>query len=159
MIETIIDEVIRREGLKDTNNPNDSGGRTKYGISERWNPEEWRNGPPTLDRARQVYRQRYIEQVGFDKVQPTFLQEQLIDFGVNSGPQSALMHLQKILGVAQDGKMGPATLGTIALRDPIRLNNALVDDRVLMLVRIVQKRPKDLEYVFGWVTRALSFRQ
>lgn len=159
MIDAIIDAVIKREGAKDTDNPNDSGGRTRYGISERWNPELWRNGPPTLDQARLHYRNVYILNVGFDKVQPPFLQEQLIDFGVNSGPQTALMHLQKLLGLTQDGKLGPATLGTIALRDPIRLNNQLVDDRVLMLGRIVQKHPNDLEFLFGWLTRALSFRQ
>lgn len=159
MMDTIIDDVIKREGAKDTNNPNDSGGRTKYGISEKWNPEMWKNGPPSLDAARAHYRTVYIVNVGFDKVQPTYLQEQLVDFGVNSGPVTALMHLQKLLGLTQDGKMGPSTLATLAARDPIRVNNQLVDDRVLFFARLVQNAPKDLQFLFGWQTRALSFRQ
>jgi lysozyme family protein len=159
MIDAIIDDVIKREGAKDTNNPNDPGGRTKYGISERWNPEMWKTGPPTLQQARDHYRTVYIVNVGFDKIQPAYLQEQLVDFGVLSGPQTAIMHLQKIIGLSQDGVLGPLTLANISNRDPLRLNNKLVDDRVLMLARITQRNPKELEDLFGWLTRALSFRQ
>lgn len=159
MIGTIIDDVIKREGAKDTNNPNDSGGRTKYGISEHWNPEAWKNGPPTLDQARAIYFAQYVTAPGFDKVQPSFLQEQLVDFGVLSGPMVAIQHVQKLMGLDSDGKLGPLTLATLLKREPTKLNNQLVDDRALTMARIVQKNPKDLEFLFGWLTRAFSFRQ
>lgn len=157
MIDSIIDDVIKREGAKDTNNPNDPGGRTKYGISEKWNPEAWKNGTPTRDDAVRIYKRLYITTPGFDKLHEV-LQEQLVDFGVMSGPQTAIMHLQKLLGLTQDGVLGPVTLANINNRDVLTLNNQLVDDRVLMFARIVQRNPNELEYLFGWLTRALSFR-
>jgi lysozyme family protein len=159
MIDQLIDEIIQRESAKDTNNPNDSGGRTKYGLSEKWDPEDWVSGPPTLEMARARYLHRYITQPGFLQVQPDYLMSQLVDWGVLSGPVVAIQHLQKLLGVTVDGQLGPLTLATLGKRDPLVLNNQLVDDRVLMLARVVQKHPTDLEFVFGWQSRALSFRK
>ena len=41
----LIDRIIKREGGdKETNDPKDAGGRTKYGISERAHPEVWVDG-------------------------------------------------------------------------------------------------------------------
>lgn len=159
MIATIIDDIIQRESAKDTNNPNDSGGRTKYGISEKWHPEAWKTGPPSYAQAVALYTQLYVVAPGFVTIGPTYLQEQLVDFGVLGGPQTAIQHFQKVLGVPQDGVLGPTTFAAMAKRNPILLNNQLVDDRVLTFARIVQKSPKDLEFLFGWQTRALSFRK
>lgn len=157
MFDKLIDEIIEREGRKDTNNPNDSGGRTKYGISERSHPGAWLNGPPSLEEAKRIFYQEYISDQGFDKIKPDYLMEQVVDFGVHSGPAVAAMHLQRILGVQADGRVGPITLAVLARRDPLELNTELVKSRVQLLARIVQKRPKDLEFLWGWLNRALSF--
>lgn len=157
----LIDDLIQKEGRKETNRKNDSGGRTKYGISEKYHPLEWKNGPPTEERAREIYFHQYIINPGFHKIQPLYLMEQLVDFGVPSGPQTAIMHLQRILGFTGkdvDGELGPKTLAALAKRDPKIVNNKLVDSRLLMFARIVVKRPKDLENLIGWMNRALSFR-
>lgn len=158
-MDTLLDEIIKREGVKDTNNPNDSGGRTKFGISEKWHPEAWTNGPPTLEQAKTIYFDEYVVKPGFTKIQPEYLMAQLIDWGVNSGPTVAIQRFQKLLGVAQDGIIGPSTLQTLKLRNPETINNQLANERVLMLSRLVQKRPKDLEFLFGWVRRAQSFQR
>src|ERR1700679_2465928 len=129
-MDNLIMEIIQREGAKDTDNPNDPGGRTKYGISEKSNPSAWKNGPPTLDAAKQIYMDLYVNAPGFTKIQPSFLMNQLVDFGVNSGPKTAIMHLQKLLGLTQDGVIGPSVLATLAKRNPETLNNQLADDRV-----------------------------
>lgn len=160
MIDQLISEIIQRESVKDTNNPKDSGGRTKYGISERWNPEAWAKGAPSLQDARAIYQDRYITKPGFPLLMfNDGLFSQVVDFGVLSGPKVAIMHLQKVLGVVQDGILGPSTIEAIKKVNPDVVNNRLVDDRVLMLDRVVQKHPQDLEFIFGWHTRALSFRK
>jgi lysozyme family protein len=159
VVDTLIDEIIARESSKDTNDPNDAGGRTKYGISIHANPEAWVNGPPTRDAAAKIYLDRYIVQPGFLQVTPEYLMDQLVDYGVTSGPLTAIMHLQRVLGLKQDGQLGPVTLAALKTQDPITLNNKLVDDRVLMMARIVQKHPSDIEFLFGWLTRALGFRR
>lgn len=159
MIEQLLNDIIQRESVKDTNNPNDSGGRTKYGISERWNPDAWKNGPPTLEQAKSIYLKLYIMDPGFLQIKSDFLFAQVVDFAVLSGPLVATQHLQKVLGVAQDGKLGPSTVAALDRANPTNINNLLVDDRVLMLDRVVQKHPTDLEFIFGWHSRALSFRR
>jgi lysozyme family protein len=159
MVEQLIAEIIQREGVKDTNNPNDPGGRTKYGISAKWNPEAWKNGPPTLAQAQAIYYNTYFVVPGIIRITPDYLLSQVADFGVLSGPTVAIQHLQKVLNVVQDGQMGPATLQALSTQNPIQVNNRLVDDRVLMLDRVVQKRPSDIEFIFGWHTRVLSFRK
>lgn len=158
-IDTLLDQILARESSKDTDNPNDSGGRTKYGISQKWHPEAWVVGPPTRDAAKALYFHQYVVQPGFTQIKAEMVMDQLVDWGVNSGQMTAILHLQKVLNVKQDGVLGPASLQVVNSRDPLILNNQLVDDRILMLDRIVQKRPQDLEFLFGWHVRALSFRR
>ena len=154
----IIDEIIQREGPP-SNDPLDNGGRTAWGISERGNPEAWKNGPPTYAEARVIYESKYVKGPGFDKIDDLPLRNQLIDFGVTSGPALAILKLQSILEVDPDGKLGPKTLAALLLWDGDRLNNALVAARVSMIGRIVTKNPSQLKFLRGWLIRALSFLQ
>jgi lysozyme family protein len=158
-LDTLILEIIEREGRKDTNNPNDSGGRTKYGISERAHPEAWKNGPPTLEEAKDIYFVAYLVKPNIHRVTPNYLRDQVADWAVTSGPMIAIQNLQRILKVKDDGVLGPITLAALATRNGEDVNNRLVDGHVLMIGRLVQRRPKDLEFLFGWLRRALSFRR
>jgi len=154
----LIDNIIKREGGdKVTNKPNDRGGRTQYGISEKANPEAWADGIVTNEEARAIFEQKYIKTPGFDKIKDPALFAQLVDFGVNSGPSLAIQKLQAILHVKIDGVLGPKTLVAIELENPIYLNNKLAVARVQMIGRIVQKNPSQLEYLSGWLNRALEF--
>src|SRR5688500_26774 len=102
-IDAAILEIIERVGRKDTNNPNDSGGRTKYGISERSHPSAWVNGPPTLEEAKDIYFKMYFVSTNIYLVQPDYLRDQVADWAVTSGPHIAIQHLQRILKVDDDG--------------------------------------------------------
>lgn len=154
----IIGDVIKREGgNKATNDPNDAGGRTQYGISERSHPEAWTDGKVTEQEARAIYEAKYIKAPGFDRIPPSRLQEQLIDFGVHSGAAIAIQKLQALVGASVDGVLGPRTLESLNGHDLRVVNNQLVAERVKMLGRIVAKSPSQLKYLNGWLTRALEF--
>lgn len=156
--DAIIDDIIRREGGSTvTNDPADRGGRTQYGIAERSHPSAWVDGKVTLEEARDIYRQRYLEAPGFGKIEDPRLRAQLVDFGVNSGPGVAIQKLQEILKVDVDGVLGPKTLTAIAAYDPNLLNNKLALARVRMIGRIVNKNPSQAKWLNGWLERALSF--
>ena len=157
-IDTLLDEVLAREGSKDTNDPNDSGGRTKFGISQRWHPDAWEDGPPTREAAKEIFFTIYVMKSKLHLVRPEYLLGQLVDYAVLSGPHRAVVALQHIVDVPQDGRLGPITLGALAAQDPRTVNNAIVDRRVLLMTRLVQQRPKDLVWLYGWVSRALKFR-
>ena len=88
-----------------------------------------------------IYRARYWDAVAGDEL-PEGLDLAVFDFAVNSGPVRAVAYLQAALGVAQDGIVGPVTLGAVdgrsgkgehqvadprALRPPSRLSQGLQD--------------------------------
>lgn len=154
----LIDDIIKREGDdKETNDPNDKGGRTKYGISEKSNPEAWADGDVDHAEARAIYERKYLKGPGFDKIQDPRLRDLLVDFGVNSGPQLAITKLQEILKVTADGILGPNTLAAIGREEPRRLVNKLALARIKMIGRIVKRDPSQLEYINGWLNRAGEF--
>ena len=155
-IDKIISDVILREGAP-TNDPVDSGGRTAYGISEKSNPQAWADGKVTEEEAREIYLRKYVVGPGFDKISDPQLQTQLVDFGVTSGPQLAIMKLQECVGAEIDGILGPKTLNLIEGIYCPDVNNRLVAARVRMIGKIVVKNPTQLKFLNGWLNRALEF--
>lgn len=166
----IVDDIIRREGGdKETNDPDDSGKRTKYGISEKAHPEAWADGNVTYTEARTIYEKVYILAERFNLLPDEALKHQVIDFGVPSGPDTAARLLQEVLGVKVDGVIGPKTLDAIrnypdgtlfGVQVPgrVMLNLAFRDARALRYAAIAKRRPKDLKYLRGWLKRAFEFR-
>jgi lysozyme family protein len=163
-----IDDIIRREGGdKETNDPADSGGRTKFGISEKSNPDLWRNGPPTYEQARQRFIERYV--LPFRGIEDPVLLHQLVDWGVTSGPGFVVKILQQLVGTAADGVLGPVTLAKVnspkdatlfgqPIPGSVALNLAVRDARVIHYSTLVKRRPKDLKFLLGWVARAQEFK-
>lgn len=140
-----------------TNNPADAGGRTIYGISERANPDLWVNGPPSEAQARQRFMDRYVVGTGIVNVSDPRLQAQLLDYSITSGPSVAISKVQEILKLRIDGIIGPQTLAVLATKDPRKTNNSLVIARVMMICRLVQAKPSQLQFLAGWCDRAMQF--
>ena len=155
-IDQIILDIIEREG-PESNHPADVGGRTKYGISARSNPDAWKDGPPTLEQAKAIYLQRYVQVPRFHLVRDPALQAQLVDYGVHSGPALAIMKLQGILGVKVDGILGPLTMEAIDREGDQWLNNQLMVERLRMVGRIVARDKSQAVWVGGWINRIVSF--
>lgn len=110
--------VLKHEGGW-SNHPGDPGGATNYGITiatyRSWlgrqaSKEELRNIQMTTVAA--IYRSRYWNVVKGDDL-PAGVDYAVFDYGVNSGPVTAVKRLQKVIGAAQDGKVGPKTLAAI----------------------------------------------
>mgnify|MGYP001583103077 CR=1 FL=1 len=166
-LDQVIDDVIAREGgEKATNDPLDPGGRTQFGISERANPEAWKDGHVTAQEAREIFLSKYVVWPKFHTI-PTshkFTQEQLIDFGVHSGPAQAVMKLQDCLNEAGanpklkvDGDFGTKTLDVLLGLDDRTVNNLLLAARIRLLGRVVQRNSNQLNKLGGFLNRALGF--
>jgi lysozyme family protein len=159
------EDILHYEGKTYTNDPVDRGGPTKFGITQSA-LAHYRGKPVTPDdvknlteeEARTIYQLRYIDAPGFSNpaIHPS-LQQQLIDFGVNSGPQLRIMKLQKALGLTEDGILGPNTLTAITASDQHWLNNQLVKARVEMIANLVAKQPAQIKFLKGWLRRRLDF--
>lgn len=120
-----------------------------------------------------IYQEMYIIDPGFTPANIPFepLRVQLIDFGVNSGPERAVRWLQRVLGFGRasvDGKLGPNTISALrcwgSLVEPEMLehhyrlvNDALVAARSYMIDQAVDQGAMRKQDEEGVESRALSF--
>lgn len=111
----------------------DVGGRTMYGISERFFPNLWANGPPTLEDARMFYATRYWHPMGLQSVTSQKIADELLDTAVNltgvgSGYRRCVVWLQYALNklrreythrsiawtpLKEDGVLGPVSVAAV----------------------------------------------
>lgn len=89
----------------------DSGGLTKWGISQRAYPDlDIRS--LTRAQAAEIYRQDYWNAVKSDEL-PPLLDAYVFDAAVNQGASAAIRMLQEQVGVTVDGVIGPKTLARV----------------------------------------------
>lgn len=100
-------QVIGLEGGY-SNDPQDPGGETNYGISQRAYPNE-NIADLTLERAKFLYKRDYWDKVKGDDL-PEQLGSFMFDAAVNQGVETAIKLLQKALNLAQDGIIGVNTM-------------------------------------------------
>jgi len=99
-----------------SNSKSDSGGPTKYGVTHKTlaahrgvaSVTAAKVKARTLQEATEIYERSYWSQSGGD-VLPVGVDYATFDFGVNSGPTTAVKKLQKVLGIRQDGHAGEDT--------------------------------------------------
>lgn len=104
------DRLINHEGGY-VFDPRDPGGETKFGISKRVYPAlDIRN--LTMADAKAIYKRDYWDRAQCDRLPPD-LAFDLFDAAVNSGIGQAIRWLQRAVGVADDGYVGPLTLGAL----------------------------------------------
>ena len=106
----VFDKLINHEGGY-VFNPHDPGGETKFGISKRSYPHLDIHSL-TLADAKTIYRRDFWDRAQCDKLHPD-LAFDLFDGAVNSGIGQAIRWLQRAVGVADDGVVGPLTLTSI----------------------------------------------
>ncbi|MDC9825687.1 glycoside hydrolase family 108 protein [Devosia sp. ZB163] len=130
--------VLRHEGGY-VNHSKDPGGPTNMGITlatfRKWVKREGTIADLkaiTREQVAKVYRSVYWNAVRGDDL-PAGVDYAVFDYAVNSGPSRAAKALQGVLGVAQDGVVGPITLAAVKAADPIKLIHSLCDQRMSFL--------------------------
>lgn len=154
-----IEPLIEREGGEKI--VVDTGGTTKYGISEKGtglSPDEIKS--LTKRQAIEIYRKHYYVPSKCDRL-PEHLQEAFFDSVVNQGISRATKILQAAANhknhkgskIAVDGRIGNQTLKAVQNLESERFRAF----RVLHYAKITLKRPDKFEkYYYGWFRRALS---
>ncbi len=103
---TACDRTLKSEGGY-SNDPQDPGGETKYGISKRTYPQvDIKN--LTYEQAKALYKRDFWDVLHGDSLYDG-VSYQLFDFAVNSGMGTAIRYYQRSLGVADDGHWGPVS--------------------------------------------------
>lgn len=113
LFDLAIEVVLQHEGGS-SDHPRDAGGRTRFGICERYNPGvDLEN--LTREEAIEIYWQKYWSGHRFDRL-PVEIAVKVFDLAVNLGDAIAVACLQRALRachitVTIDGIIGPQTAG------------------------------------------------
>lgn len=144
------DRLLGHEG-DFVDHKDDPGHATRWGVTERVARANGYTGsmrelPQSF--ARQVYRKSYWDRVRADELPPA-LAFQVFDAAVNHGAAQAVKLLQRAVGVADDGLIGPVTL--------LAANTADVPAAVMrfnaLRLRLYASLPTWGSFGRGWVRR------
>lgn len=147
--------------------PADRGGATNKGITQSvYDSYRTKNGQAVRSvqdiedqEVVDIYRAGYWEAAGCHKMEDPDLQLLVFDWAVNSGPGAPVKRLQKMVGVEQDGKVGPATLAAIAKHREkygAKMVAQLTVQRVRFYMDLVAKNPSQGVFLEGWLRRSMD---
>lgn len=150
--------VLMHEGGY-VDHPLDPGGATNMGITRR-TLAAWRGISPwwklaktevralTRREAGRIYRARYWDGVAGDSL-PSGVDYAIFDYAVNSGVRRAARELQRAVGAAADGVVGPDTLRSVSDHKPEDIVRRVVSRRMQFLRRLTTWRT----FGRGWTAR------
>ena len=177
-VETLIDGVIGREGGY-SNNPNDAGGETMWGVTARVARTNGYAGPMKdmpREVAKNIYFDQYVQRPGFASVMPlsAAIAEELVDTGVNMGPAVPALMLQQALNglnnqgrdyadIREDADVGP---GTIAALKAFLAKRGKAGEQVMLkalnclqgarYIDLARGRSANENFLYGWIANRIS---
>jgi len=116
------------------NDPRDPGGETKFGISKRAYPDV-DIASLTLEQAKAIYLRDYWGRAQCDQLPPV-VAFQVFDCAVNSGIGQSIRFLQRAVGVADDGRVGPLTVRAVQRMDAEAVVSRFNGQRLDFLTRL-----------------------
>ncbi|MDY1038723.1 glycoside hydrolase family 108 protein [Lelliottia sp. CFBP8978] len=169
----VIEEILKNEGGY-VNHPDDVGGPTHWGITEKTARSYGYTGDMkdfTRENAYTILEKNYWYQPGFDKVNQLSpdLAMELCDTGTNMGPSVGIKWLQRWLNAYNrkgadysdidiDGKIGPATLNTLATFLKIRgkegeavMLTSLNCSQGQRYLELAEGKQGNESFIYGWM--------
>ncbi|MCR4374161.1 MAG: hypothetical protein NUW22_04870 [Acidobacteria bacterium] len=149
----IVARVLKREGgVKDIG---DGKGLTRFGQTPGWLTQFNLLAPTNAGEAADNYvawlRRTRLDVVISDHADA--LSDAVIDWAVHSGHVTPIKALQRVLGAAPDGVMGPETARLLAAADRRVLAVGIIADRVEMIGRLISGKVSNARYAHGWARR------
>lgn len=149
------------------NHPADPGGATNYGVSLLFlkdvsliDGDIDHDGDIdkddiialTIEDSEKIYKKFFWDPLHLEGIESELLQLHLFDHGVNAGTKTAVKLLQRVLGIVDDGSIGPVTT---------RITNRYIGDivekyktaRQNYYLQLVDKNPKLGVFKKGWLNR------
>lgn len=125
------DLLLKHEGGY-SDHASDPGGKTRFGVTEAVAREVGYRGDMRelpLDLAKRIFKDRYWDAVKAEQLPPA-VRYAVFDAAVNSGPGQSAKWLQRALGVADDGVIGPKTIAAANATNPDSLRMRLLGQRL-----------------------------
>ena len=141
------------------NNKFDSGGPTKYGVTQKDMPDV-DISQITPEQAAAYYSEHYWKPL-YAQIESQIVAEKIFDMGVLFGVGKAVKILQAVLQpafpeVTTDGQFGPTTLNAVNQAEENSLLQGYKTALVAYTLRIVLAHPEDRDFVAGWGRRINS---
>lgn len=178
LFDQFFEELMKVEGGY-VNDSRDSGGATRYGVTEAVARAAGYKGMMSalpLSLAKAIYKEKYWDALRLDDVQNLCpaLCLKLADIGVNMGTKQAGFFLQRMLNalnnegklypdIKADGAVGPATIGTLRRFLSVRSQHGeTVMIRALnclqggFYISLAERRQKDEAFLYGWLLNRVS---
>ena len=159
----------------------DRGGQTFAGIARNFHPnwEGWplldtrsgltftksRFGPLLTGGINEARVKRYVaefyilhfwQKVRGDAITSQIAANAIFSFAVNAGPLTAIKVTQAVLGVAQDGDLGPKTLANLEALEEERFVVSFAFGKIKRYAQIVKRNPTQAKFMPGWVNRTID---
>ena len=175
--EMFFPHLIKVEGTFFTVTQYDAGGATKFGVTyavfQSWCNgkimavvpcDKDRNGKITtndlrltvLQDVKPIYKTQYWDICKADLITNQAVAENIVDMVVHCGvgyDRSHIKALQRIVGVSQDGKIGPQTLRAINQGNSSKIYNDLVKYRKSFYKKLTLKKRTQKKFLKGWYKR------
>lgn len=166
--------TLAHEGLY-SNDPDDAGKETFRGISRKNHPN-W-DGWAIVDKNKGVpgfpanlvkhdtinqlvqsfYQVNFWKPISGNKISNQNTADSIFDFAVNTGTLTSIVALQSIVGAKLDGVVGDQTLNKLNSMDFGHFQAAFTLAKIDHYIKVIEKRPANKKYLYGWIIRALSF--
>lgn len=162
------------EGHLYTDDPVDTGGATKYGITLRTlryyrrkmsgdarlavTKDDVRN--LALDEAVACGVEVFAAEPRITEIADWHLRLMVYDYGFHSGPPRAIRALQEAVSADQDGVLGPITLSRVAAYGvPTLLALQVLTTREEFMQGIMEHRQTQRRFLFGWWRRTTALQR
>ncbi len=162
----IVKTLAREGGSKHTETPGDTGGATKYGISQKAYPNlNIKN--LTEAEARAIYKRDYWDKIRGGDIDSQAIAESIFDFAVNAGVSTSIKIAQKAVNrvfpgaLDVDGVVGGQTIAAINRCNELSNSQELflsvfALEKLQRYADICNKNREQSKFLLGWVNRTLG---
>lgn len=163
-----IPRILKNEGGY-TNNPNDSGGETNWGITvavARENGYKGNMRTMTVEQAKAIYKKKYWDTLELDLIKQQIIADIIFDISVNAGQGRAAHFLQRTVNlmtkqnIVEDGDVGNTTItraNTLTgqnIEKSVRIISALATSHY---IDCCEKAEKNEDFILGWLRRGQGY--
>lgn len=142
--------------------PNDRGGWTYAGISRRFHPDwiGWEmvdiGNQPAPETVMDFYWAEFWKPLRCDEIVINGIAWPIYDFAVTSGKKTAVRAAQKILGVVNDGIIGPKTISELNSVECHHFKVEYFISRVRFYLDLARRDRTQRGFLLSWIGRAIA---
>jgi len=111
----------------------------------------------TIEEAAAIGKALYYDAPGFAKLPWNRVTMSIVDFGWGAGPVQAIKLMQRMVGAADDGVIGPRTVAAYATWLEADKAAAWAARRDIFYDQIIARTPSNAKFEKGWKSRTAYF--